>query len=169
MRGRGCLIYDYRDKENSVSIWLGSCNSFEELDTYLSTVYIDDGVEEILSKLFLTCNQNRPFEQELRNAFDEHYNQFEYDFGLSFDDDFREASVLEEFSDNLDTLLNDFSAHDTFLDEVKRSTGNPLEQSHNAIVILYNFKYDGSITKIKHENINLHFIGTYGFSWESTT
>ena len=161
------MIYDYRDKENNVSIWLGDCNSLKELNTYLSTVYIDNEIDagEILNKLFLPCNQNRPFEQELRNTFDEHYNQFEYDFGLSFDDDFIEANVLEKFSDNIDVLLDGFSSSDTFLEEVKRSIGNPLAKSYNAIVILYNFKYDGRATEIKHKNLNLYFIGN--FSCES--
>jgi len=135
---------------------------------YLSTVYIDDmNKEKMLNELFLPCNKNRPCEQELKNIFDEFYNQFEYDFGLSFDEDFREASVLEGFSDNLDTLLSGFSASNTFLDEVKLSTCAPLTQPYNAIVVLYNFQYDGSITEVKHENLNLQFIGNFKFSWKA--
>ena len=161
------MIFDYKDKENYVSVWLGKCNSYEELDAYLSTDYIDDkgDVEKIRIQLFLPCNKNRPCERELESVFDESYNQFAYDFGLSFDEDFREASVLEEFSDNLHTLLSGFSAFDTFIEEAKGANGNPLAQSYNAAVILYNFKYNGKITDVKHENLNLHFIGSFGFSF----
>ena len=42
--------------------------------------------------MFLPENAGRPFEEELRDCFNgEGYNQFGYDFGLVFDEDFRET------------------------------------------------------------------------------
>jgi len=167
-------IYSYRGREYCVSIWLGKCGTFEELDDYLSTVYIDEenlddeGLEKFFDGLglFLESNKNRPCEEELRNCFYDFYNQFEYDFGLAFDGDFREANVLEAFSDDIYTLLNMFSSYGTFIENVAASVGNPLPQAYNAAVILYDFKYDGRIKSIAHENVKLDFIGSFNYRSE---
>ena len=164
------MIYDYKDNEGYVSIWIGECTDYETLGNYLSTIYIEDDCEmEKLNRIFLSGNENRPCERELREKFDEQYNQFEYDFGLSFDEDFREAVVLAEACQSIEELLSGFSAYDTFLDAVKYcmidSFPNPLNQSYNAAVALYNFKYDGNVRKVVYEGLSLTFVGSFRFHW----
>ena len=36
------MIYDYADREGWVSIWVGNCDSYDALDRYLSTVYLEE-------------------------------------------------------------------------------------------------------------------------------
>jgi len=122
-----------------VSIWLGICNSYCELDEYLAVNYDEDG-EAIKSR-------------------------FEEDFILHFDEDFREADVADEASGDLEVLLEGFSAYDTFINEVKTSLGNPLTQQYNSAILLYNFKYDGDIIDVQHEGLSLNFIGSFKFNY----
>ena len=119
------------------SIWLGMCNSYDELNEYLSAAYDEDG--QVIS------------------------SRFAEDFQLCFDEDFREADVADEASSNLEELLDGFSAYGTFIDEAKTSIGNPLAQLYNSAVLLYDFKYDGDIVDIQHEDLSLDFIGSFKF------
>ena len=126
-------------EDGYVSIWLGICSSYDELDEYLTAKYDEDG-EAINSR-------------------------FEEDFQLRFDEDFREADVADESSGDLEVLLEGFSAYDTFINEVKTSLGNPLAQFYNSAVLLYNFKYDGGIMDIQHEDLSLDFVGSFKFNY----
>ena len=91
------MIYDYQVQEGYVSLQVGYCEDYDTLNEYLSTQYLEEheiGEEpgEIWKELFLPTNQDRACEEELKDAFNyEDFNQFEYDFGLVFDEDFREA------------------------------------------------------------------------------
>ena len=94
----GALIYSRKgevmdDEQNGyVSIWAGNFTSEEQLHTYLATVYQgEDETDEAFSQKlesFLPENQHRTCEEEFKALYDEFYNQFEYDFGLTFDEDF---------------------------------------------------------------------------------
>lgn len=99
------------DEQNGyVSIWAGNFTSEEQLHTYLATVYqgedeTDEAFSQKLAKLFLPENQHRTCEGEFKALYDEFYNQFEYDFGLTFDEDFCEALFYEA---NLQTNLSNY-------------------------------------------------------------
>lgn len=153
------MIYDYRDEDGYVSLWVGRCNNYNVLNNYLSTVYIDEDIEphEALKNIFISVNKDRACEEELKNAFDEYYNQFEYDFGLSFDEDLRDGNVLEHFTDDLEVLFDGFSYYDTFINEAK--TLHKQFSKCNAAVALYDFKYCGDILESKHKDISLYFLG----------
>lgn len=98
------MIYDYAEKEGYVSLWIGKCKDYSMIDEYLSTIYFDEDFDgdvekaeqkEIWKKRFLPANRHRACEEEIKESFNyEFFNQFEYDFGLTFDEDFREARVL---------------------------------------------------------------------------
>lgn len=161
------MIYDYDDQEGYVSIWVGNCKDYNVLNEYLSTVYLDededfdDGLNppKRLQKVFLSCNKERACEEELRKSFNnEFYNQFEYDFGLTFDEDFREAEVYDNATNDIEELLTGFTGYTSFLEEAKT-----LENAHlpecNAALILYNFKYTGGILEAEHEGVHLYFLG----------
>ena len=94
------MIYDYKDADGYVSLWVGRCDNYDILDNYLSTVYVDNDTEsyEALKSIFISGNKYRVCEAELKNTFDgyvKHYNQFEYDFGMLFDEDFCDGNVIE--------------------------------------------------------------------------
>lgn len=153
------MIFDYRDEDGYVSLWVGRCNNYDVLNNYLSTVYIDEDIEphDVLKNIFISINKDRACEEELKNAFDEYYNQFEYDFGLSFDEDLRDGHVLEHFTDDLEVLFSGFSYYDTFIDEAK--TLHKQFSKCNAAVALYDLKYCGDILESKHKDISLCFLG----------
>lgn len=153
------MIYDYRDADGYVSLWVGKCDNYDILNNYLSTVYLDEEDEsnDVLKKVFISSNKDRDCEEELKNAFDEYYNQFEYDFGLSFDEDLRDSRVLDQCIDDLEVLFDGFSYYDTFIDEAKM-VHKPFSKC-NAAVALYDFKYSGNILESKHKDISLYFLG----------
>ena len=158
------MIYDYQDQEGYVSLWVGNCEDYDTLNEYLSTQYLEEhgiGEEpgEIWKELFLPANQDRACEEELKEEFNyEDFNQFEYDFGLAFDEDFREAAVCDEATDDLEKLFEEFSYCDSFIEEAKGLGKNQIPKC-NAAVALYNFKFTGDIVKAEHENVSLYFVG----------
>ena len=122
------MIYDYQDQEGWVSVWVGSCGRWAALDEYLSDVYLEEWENcrphpkalEALEKVFLPENRDRPFEEELRDCFNgEGYNQFGYDFGLVFDEDFREAEVLDTPTKDLEKLITVFKLELPKEDEIR--------------------------------------------------
>nr|WP_300838840.1 immunity 22 family protein [uncultured Acetatifactor sp.] len=86
------------------------------------------------------------------------FNQFEYDFGMSFDEDFREAAVLADCTEDLEELLSGFSYFETFSEEIIKVTKNRMPKC-NAAVVLYNFKYCGETVAAEHEDVSLQFVG----------
>lgn len=112
------MIYDYEDREGYVSLWVGNCSDYQIADEYLSTTYLDENFDgdmekakqnEIWNKLFPLENRSRACEEELKDHFHyESFNQFEYDFGMTFDEDFREANVLEYCTRDLKKLFEGF-------------------------------------------------------------
>ena len=167
------MIYDYGEKEGYVSLWIGKCDNYSQIDEYLSTVYFDEDFDgdierakqsEVWKSLLLPANRHRACEEELKDMFNyEHFNQFEYDFGLSFDEDFREACVLDCDTTDLGRLFDGFSYCDSFLGQVKGLTGGRFPACNTAVA-LYNFQYDGGILEAEHEKIRLYFLGSFPYS-----
>ncbi|WP_369355838.1 immunity 22 family protein [Lysinibacillus capsici] len=153
------------DEQNGyVSIWVGNFTSEEQLHTYLPTVYqgedeTDEAFSQKLAKLFLPENQHRTCEEEFKALYDEFYNQFEYDFGLTFDEDFCEALFYEAASNQLKQLLCDeFSYSQQFKHQVLAKMGNELQKAYNAIILLYDMKYEGHIQSVSHEAFHIDFV-----------
>lgn len=162
------MIYDYKEKEGYVSLWIGKCKERSVIDKYLSTEYFEESFDgdvekaeqsERWKKFFLPANRDRDCEEELKDRFNyECFNQFEYDFGLSFDEDFREAEVLDYDTKDLEELFDGFSCCDSFLERIKELDMSHLHECNTAIV-LYDFKYEGGILEAEHEDIYLRFFG----------
>ena len=163
------MIYDYADREGWVSIWVGNCDSYDALDRYLSTVYLEEwenwephpkALAE-LEKIFLPENRDRPCEEELREMFNgEMYNRFEYDFGLSFDEDFREAEVFPGATRDMGQLLEPFSCSGDFIPAARALDTSHLPEC-NAAVLLYNLRYTGGVQKAEQEGVSLRFLGSF--------
>ena len=168
------MIYDYEEKEGFVSLWVGECKDYNTIDEYLSTIYLEDDFDgdveeaeqsEVWKKVFISANQSRDCEEELKEYFNyECYNRFEYDFGLVFDEDFREVNVLDSDTENLEILLEGLSYSSSFIDEVKMNC--PQMRKCNTAVVLYDFKYEGNIHAIEHDDIRLHFLGYFKYNRE---
>lgn len=167
------MIYDYEEQEGYVSLWIGTCENYNVIDEYLSTIYLDDDFDgdiekaersDVWKNLFIPANRSRACEEELKESFNyEFFNQFEYDFGLSFDEDFREAHVLDCATKDLGKLFDGFSNCESFLEQINELSGNHLPECNTAVV-LYDFKYDGGILEAEHENIHLYFLGYFKYN-----
>lgn len=162
------MIYDYQDQEGWVSVWAGTFPDYQTLDRYLSDVYLEEWENfqphpkalEALEKVFLPENRDRPFEEELRDCFNgESYNQFCYDFGLVFDEDFREAQVLPRPTKDLEELIP-FSESSGYVPLIRERYGDTLPPC-NAAVALYDFRYTGAVEEARHDGIWLRFLGCY--------
>ena len=118
------------------------------IDEYLSTIYFDEDFDgdvekaeqkEIWKERFLPANRHRDCEAEIKESFNyEFFNQFEYDFGLTFDEDFREAHVLACETRNLEQLFDGFSYCDSFLEQIKNLQAEDIPACNAAIEAVKN-------------------------------
>lgn len=170
------MIYDYYKEKNSmVSLWLGIFKCSEQLEEYLSDVYQQEDEDDVtfqkkIDRLFIPDNKNRPCENELRILFDNGncYNQFAYDFGISFNRDFQETYFLKEHMNDLFAILDGFSYFDTFKEPFAHLLGKKLEKKYNAVVLVYNCNYDGFIRRTKHRDFEIEFMGSVPFTEENS-
>ncbi|MGE7944072.1 immunity 22 family protein [Lysinibacillus xylanilyticus] len=167
------MIYDYSEENSEyVLIWVGHFKNDEQLNHYLAMVYqredeTDEEFSQKLEQLFLPENQHRACEVEFKELYDEFYNQFEYDFGLTFDEDFCEAVCYESSSINLHQLINDdFSYSEQFKERFISMVGNELSTAYNTIILLYGVDYDGQISTVNHGTCQIDFIGKIDFDDE---
>ncbi|MEO0838325.1 MAG: immunity 22 family protein [Cyanobacteria bacterium J06643_5] len=120
----------------TVSLWLGKTNSPESLENILQIFYSEDG----------------DFEGSV----------FTRAFGINFyDDDFREAEFLEESYNNIDNLLEDFS-YDNIIIPRFSAVISPLQQRFNTVVLLFNFRYSGTIEEWE-ETVYLKYFGSVSY------
>lgn len=125
------------EKEGYVSIWLGNFPDDEALMEYAA--------------------------EDCRDDDDEYPSQFSKDFFngeiWAFDPDFWERGIVEP-SDDLAELVEQFSYGETFeVENIK------LNQSYNAVILVYDFKYETSektidapvkfIAAVPYENLDL--------------
>lgn len=114
--------------------------------------------------LFIPANQSRVYEDELKDCFNyEFFNQFEYDFGLTFDEDFREANVLDQETVDLEVLFDGFSDSDSFIKKIE-TLNFDVKEGYNTAVVLYNFKYEGDVCEVRHNDLYLCFLGYLKYS-----
>ncbi|WP_017813890.1 immunity 22 family protein [Paenibacillus shenyangensis] len=113
------------EKENRVSLWIGQAASEEQLEEILEFSYEKDGEIEL------------PIFAQAFNI--EH-----------FDDDFREAFILEIPIQHWTIALQDISYSELLLPAFIRWLPEPSsaeQQKVNAVILLYHFDYKGTIRK----------------------
>ncbi|MEO0933237.1 MAG: immunity 22 family protein, partial [Cyanobacteria bacterium J06641_2] len=75
--------------------------------------------------------------------------------------DFREAEFLEESYNNIDNLLEDFS-YDNIIIPRFSAVISPLQQRFNTVVLLFNFRYSGTIEEWE-ETVYLKYFGSVSY------
>lgn len=115
-----------------VSLWIGKFISEEALDQYLEFDY--SGEDETVRPPF--CDD------------------FEIDY---FDEDFREAYVLEEVSSRISVLLSGCSYDESLITQFQIQ--EELEEAMNTVILLFNYKYHSKIREVTHEDYYLKYIG----------
>ncbi|MEG2039209.1 MAG: immunity 22 family protein [Oscillospiraceae bacterium] len=148
------------EREDCVALWLGNFESADALDEYIDTKYQDEkGFAKHLKDLFKPENENRPFENDLKQFFSDFYNVFEYDFGLVSDDDFIEAEVFPQATDKFGVLLSPFSFSEQTIPLFEEQFGLTADKPYNTVIMLFNLEYHGQVTAVDHGNLQVKFIG----------
>ncbi|GGE63226.1 immunity 22 family protein [Priestia taiwanensis] len=122
-------------KEGYVSFWIGNINSLEELESLLKVTYTEDG--DYVPSLFA-----RGFDIE------------------RYDDAVREAEFYDEADNSISRLLEGYSYDDIIIPRILSLCGDDLQKNFNAVILLYNFKYEGIKKNITIDTSDLEFVGT---------
>lgn len=126
------------ERKGKVSLWLGKADSLDRLEEYLKVSFSTDG--------------------EWRGS------EFTSDYQIEFfDSDFREAEVVNPSSE-LELLLEGFSYDDSVIPRFKELVTNEIPGGTNAVVLLYNFEYEGRIKNSSNPGVSLEFIGCVDYN-----
>ncbi len=133
---------DYRN-DGFVSLWIGKLKSKNLLEKLMEEDYVEE--EERFSSDFAKL------------------------FKLGrYDDDFRETKYTE--ISNFSEAFSSFSYSDRFISYFQPIVENEMKDDYNAIILLYNFRYDGDKKEISDEEYGfLKYIGfaRYDYSKEA--
>ncbi|MEC0600572.1 immunity 22 family protein [Bacillus spizizenii] len=125
------------ERQNFVSLWIGSINDDESLSKYVELDYNEDEGDFLPS-------------------------QFLIDFDIDIDDldeDFIEKVAHEKACNNLPSLIGGCSYDSVILPRFENMVGTTIPEQINAAVLLYNFEYDGREKEINAKNYSFKFIG----------
>lgn len=128
------------ERQNFVSLWIGSINDDESLSKYVELDYNEDEGDFLPS-------------------------QFLIDFDIDIDDldeDFIEKVAHEKNCNNLPTLIGGCSYDSVILPRFENMVGTTIPEI-NAAVLLYNFEYDGREKEINAKNYSFKFIGAVSY------
>ena len=122
--------------DGMVSLWLVKTHDANTLESVMEESYTEDG--DFIPGPFASC------------------------FGIDhYDHDFLEAAYVGEIC-NVDNVLTGAS-YDSMISKGFRSflTDNDAElKNFNAIILLYNFSYDGNVVVASHNDTYFKFVGT---------
>lgn len=109
------------EKQGWVSIWLGNIKEEDSIGEYVDLTYDEDG-ESVPSKFFIDFNID----------MDE------------TDEDTIEKAVYTNSSSDISTLLDGCSYEEIIIPKIKNTIN--LKKSYNAVILIYNFKFNNEIT-----------------------
>jgi hypothetical protein len=122
-------------EDGVVSLWVGEAGSRDALDKYLQTGYSEEGD-------FIPS----PFARD----FSMHY----------YDEDLREARYYEEPSKTVADMLKGYSYENVIVPRFVGLCGESFPEPVNAVVLLYNFKYEGGVKTSVGSTVRLRYIGS---------
>lgn len=129
------------ERQNYVSLWIGSINDDESLSKYVELDYNEDEGDFLPS-------------------------QFLIDFDIDIDDldeDFIEKVAHEKACNNLPSLIGGCSYDSVILPRFENMVGTTIPEQINAAVLLYNFEYDGREKERNAKNYSFKFIGAVSY------
>ncbi len=124
------------EKEGLVSLWIGCAASDEELYKYASLDYEADEDEEIM------CQFHKDFHIPLDD----------------FDEDYIESVRFNELKTSLAEMLTGCSYEDSVIPAFQAIAGDTLAESCNAVILLYNFCYDGNTEIVRTKDGFFRFV-----------
>jgi len=131
-------------KEGIVSLWVGKIDSEEDLEIYVEIPYSEDEDDEEI-----------------------HTSKFGENFKISYyDEDFIESKYCKFISKELKALLVGHSYDDIIISRFLNLCGGELLEESNAIILLYNFQYDGKVKKFDDGKIRFEYLGSVQYTKE---
>ncbi|TYP78118.1 immunity 22 family protein [Paenibacillus methanolicus] len=127
------------EKRGYASLWTGRVQSQAQLEELLHIAYTEDG-------------------DSLPSPFAAYFAIEDYD------DDFREAEFREEGCRNLDELLDGFSYADVLLPRFRDRFQGRSFADVNAVILLYDFDYAGTIREAVGTQDVLRFEGSVSYA-----
>lgn len=122
------------EKQDSVSLWLGTAPSHKALQEYVCLTYDEDG--------------------------DVVPSQFMRDFGLElWDSDFQEVALLDEDKTRIRETLEGASYDDQLIPAFEGQVGPTLDFPVNAIVLLYNYHNGSPLVTASKGDVAMCFVG----------
>jgi len=121
------------------SLWLGTSQSFNQLQEYVDTEYTEDG-DSIDSK-------------------------FGVNFGFGYyDEDNIEIMFYEEPKIHIEEILQDFSYSEIIIQRFKDLMKKVnVGDSTNSVILLYDFRYDAERVKDTYEDLEFIFVGAVSY------
>ena len=116
------------ETDNTVSIWIGNFKNLTELENYIDLTYDDEG-EIVVSDFF---------------------NDFKIDIN-DIDEDLIEKAVLSNETNDISIILRTASHEEQLLCELNALESLNINKG-NAVVLLYNYAYDGSVKSSDYLN-----------------
>jgi hypothetical protein len=157
-------------KAGYLAFWAGNFKDIEDFYKYIQSFYcIFEGEEDEYNPEynFLEKDFNKELEkifsvekewkEEFEEMFEEAFNRFEYDFGVTFDEDFQVCGNSEEPTDELEVLFKDW---EELIEPVKKFLGkDKFDKKYNCFFGIPSCKYCGIIPKISNEWGEIEFLG----------
>lgn len=116
------------ETDNTVSIWIGNFKNLTELENYINLTYDDEG-EIVVSDFF---------------------NDFKIDIN-DIDEDLIEKAVLSNEINDISIILRTASYEEQLLCELNVLESLTINKG-NAVVLIYNYAYDGSVKSSDYLN-----------------
>ena len=153
-----------------MSVWFGLFPDAEAYWHYFEDIFcVEDPVqynprynlmlpdyEKALAALFKPENVGRAFENDLKELFDGCFNRFEYDFGVTFDQDFQVGGFCGEVTADLTTILGEWG---DLAEALTPLTGKTLLKPYNCFFAIPSCRYNGIVPSVNAEDYALDFLG----------
>lgn len=126
------------EEEGIVSLWVGNALTLEALEEYITPRYGDSG-------------------ERIPPVFAE-------DFSLGrFDDDLREAEVIDEPAESLQKLLEGFSYDEIIVPRFVDAYGDQISPPANAVVLLYDYSHEPNAARHRNSPVVLRYVGSVSY------
>lgn len=159
-------------KAGYLGFWVGNFKDVEDFYKYIQPFYCifeeDEEEEEYnpeynflekdfnkeLEKIF---SVDKKWKKDFQEMFEEYFNRFEYDFGLTFDEDFQICGNSGEPTDKPEVLFKEWK---DLIEPVKKFLGKDrFDKKYNCFFGIPSCKYGGAVKKISNEWGELEFLG----------
>ncbi|CAM4184897.1 hypothetical protein BAMA_24610 [Bacillus manliponensis] len=129
------------EKQGYVSLWIGHIRDEMKMQRYTELIYTD---EDCLPAPFLA---------------DFHIAMYDYD------EDFLEAIAHDREQSCLRNLIEGCSYDEDIIPQFEKLFETTLDEKTNAVILVYNLRYDGRVEEIVHRDCAFRFVGSVAYEF----